>query len=70
MLHTIYFDKRHGWNKKTSHNFLKYLTKEKPIKKAHETETQIRYRFRDPKMFSRFITKKLGFGIYFVIGIL
>jgi len=45
----------------------------KPIKKVHKVVvddriTQLRYRIRDPQMFSRFITKALPNHINLVIG--
>lgn len=39
-----------------------------PIKMPHFTKHLIRFRLKDPKIFKRFITRKLGYGIELVIG--
>ena len=39
-----------------------------PIKRVHRTAHRLRYRIRDPGMFSRYITKNIGGGIELVIG--
>lgn len=40
----------------------------KPIKKVHETKNYYRFRIRQPKLFKRFITKKINNILSFVIG--
>lgn len=40
----------------------------KPMKKAHLTENNIRFRIRLPTKYKRFTTRKMGKGISLVIG--
>jgi len=63
---SIIFDKKQ-WTSQSAHRWL-HAHHTKPIKAAHETKHFLRYRLRNPEMFSRFITKKLPNGIDLIIG--
>lgn len=42
--------------------------KYKPIKRVHKLGSQLRYRLRNPNKYTKFKTKGIGKGIYFVFG--
>lgn len=68
LVHTIAFDKD-KWNTIQARAWLKkhrYV----PIKHVHRTENYLRYRLRDPELFSSFVTKSIPeSGINIIFGI-
>ena len=65
-IHSIYGLSTDGWTPTLMRAWLK-KHKLKAIKPVHKMGTQLRYRIKDPKLFKRFTTKKIG-NIYLVIG--
>jgi hypothetical protein len=65
-LQSIYFN-RSIWNKSKSRIWIK-SNGFRPMKPAHATTTQIRYRISNPDKYKKFITKNIGDGIYLVFG--
>lgn len=65
-IHTVFFTKDKFTTKK-AREWLK-LHNLKPIKRVHKTVNTLRYRIREPDLFSSFITKKNKNGVNFVIG--
>lgn len=68
LVHTIAFDK----NKWTTDEARAWLRshKYKPIKNVHKTTNYLRYRIRDPELFSSFVTKSIPeSGINIILGI-
>jgi|HubBroStandDraft_3_1064219.scaffolds.fasta_scaffold79380_2 hypothetical protein len=65
-IQAILFDKKY-WSIDDS---IKWVYKHgfKPTKLPHETKNRIRFRLRDPNIFNRLRTKKLGDGIEFIFG--
>lgn len=53
--------------KKQSLDYVRSL-RLKPIKKVHETKNYYRYRIRQPKLFRRFVTKRVDNIITLIIG--
>lgn len=65
-IQAIIFDK-HYWTPKEASRWL-HNNKYYPIKKEHETKNYFRYRIHNPKIFKKFITKRLPDHIELILG--
>lgn len=65
-IQAIVFEKRY-WTTSKARKWLKKNNLQ-PIKQVHETGLSYRYRIRNPKIFSHFITKKIDVGLKLIIG--
>lgn len=66
-IHSVLFDNT-KWTMTEARYWLKQ-SKLKPIKRVHITDKYYRYRIHDPRIYKRFITKKITKqGLIFIIG--
>lgn len=67
-IHSVLFD-INNWDTLEARKWLKNHNL-KPIKNVHKTEHFLRYRIKDPSIFTHFITKTIdhGKGIKIIIG--
>jgi hypothetical protein len=66
-IQSIVFKKDHNWTLKKAKEWVR-KSLFVPIKKPHETKSQIRFRLKPPKDYNKYITYKTSKGIYLIIA--
>lgn len=66
-IQAIYGLETDGWTSKKLRIWMKQH-KLKPIKRLHKKGNELRYRIRDPTLYSKYSTQVLPEGIHLVIG--